>query len=55
MKQNHVPDNPLTPQERARLVDRHFEAMQARQFLIDVNYALAVKLGLAMKRQAGKG
>lgn len=50
MKQNHVPDNPLTPQERARLVDRHFEVMEARRFLSDVNFALAARLGYALKR-----
>lgn len=55
MKQNHVPDNPLTPQERARLVERHVEVMEFRLLLADLNLIKAVRLGQALKRQSGKG
>lgn len=53
MKQNRVPDNPLTPQERAQLVERHVEVMEFRLLLADLNLIKTVQLGQALKRLGG--
>ncbi len=44
----------LTPEERERLVERHFETALARKAMHDANFAGAVNLGAAMKKLTGK-
>lgn len=48
---NLTPPNPITPEERARLVELHVEVMEFRLLLADLNLSLAVQVvGPALKR-----
>ncbi|MCF4164883.1 hypothetical protein L2U69_04430 [Zavarzinia compransoris] len=50
---NPTPPNPLTPQERARLVERHFEVREERRRMTALNLTLAVEVvGPALKRSS---